>query len=97
MCGCLEVGGAAVAAYNDFDSDFFLGNPPFRVWFLKRWVSLFYSLPFTGHFLRSASPRKKTYCNARFRFRARVQTVASRSIFAALFAFPAEAAHPLAR
>jgi hypothetical protein len=56
-----------------------------------------FSLSLTRHFSKSASPREKTGCSDRFRFRARAQTAASRSIFATLFAFLVEAAHPLSR
>jgi hypothetical protein len=49
-------------------------------------------LSLTRHFSKSAFPRTKTGCSVRFRFRAREQTAASRSIFAALFALPVEAA-----
>jgi hypothetical protein len=75
----------------------FLGCPTFSVLVLKRWVFLFSLLSLTRHFLKSASPRKRTDDSARFRFRAREQTAASRAIFAMLFALPVEAAHQLAR
>jgi hypothetical protein len=58
-------------------------------------VFLFSSLSPSRHFLKSASPRKKTDGSGRFRFRAREQTAASRAIFATLFAFQVGAADPL--
>lgn len=98
----IETGGAASFGFKDAGFDFSSVSPhspesecPAHLLVVPG-VFRSSSLSLTRHFLKSASPRKKTDCSCRFQFRAREQTAASRLIFATLFAFPVAAPLPLA-